>query len=327
MKRIAIIGAGLAGLTLALEMDKCAEVLVFEKSRAAGGRMATRVAGPYQFDHGAQFFTARDQRFKTFIAPYIKQRHIAVWRASFAEFSGHRVTARRRWDDAPAHYVGAPRMNSIGARLAAGLRRRLQTEITRLEDWNGRWLAYDQAGQAVGEFDWVISAIPAAQAARLLPARFALRAAIRQKSMLACYSLMLGFAGPLRLGWQAALVADADISWLSQDNSKPGRPASAALLAHSTNQWAEAHIDADQAYVKDHLCGEVERVTGVASGKADYIGLHRWRYANIGRQTGAGYFIDPAARLAACGDWCLHGRVEAAFLSARRLADGLKAML
>ena len=327
MKRIAIIGAGLAGLTLALEMDNCAEVLVFEKSRAAGGRMATRVAGPYQFDHGAQFFTARDPRFKTFLAPYIKQGHIAVWRAGFAEFSGNRVTARRRWDDAPAHYVGAPRMNSIAARLAAGLRLRLKTEITRLEGRNGRWLAYDQAGRAAGEFDWVISAIPAAQAARLLPARFLPRAAIRQKSMLACYSLMLGFAEPLRLDWQAALVAGADISWLSKDNSKPGRPASAALLAHSTNQWAEAHIDADQAYIKDHLCKEVERVTGAPIGQADHIGLHRWRYANIGRQAGAGYFIDSAARLAACGDWCLHGRVEAAFLSACRLADGLKAAL
>lgn len=327
MKRIAIIGAGIAGLTLALGMDKHAEVIVFEKSRAPGGRMATHVAGPYQFDHGAQFFTARGERFKTFLAPYIKQGHIAVWRAGFVELSGNVITAARQWDNAPAHYVGAPRMNSIGARLAAGLKLCLKTEITRLESYNRRWLLHDQQGRAAGEFDWVISAIPAAQAARLLPARFARHAAVRQKNMLACYSLMLGFAARLGLDWQAALVAGADISWLSQDSGKPGRPASATLLAHSTNQWAEAHIDADPEFVKEHLCGAVEKVTGVPIGKADYTGLRRWRYANIGRQTGEGFFIDPAARLAACGDWCIHGRIEAAFLSACKLADGLKAAL
>ena len=327
MNRIAVIGAGIAGLTLALEMDKYAEVFLFEKSRAAGGRMATRSAGAFQFDHGAQFFTARDKRFKRFLEPAINQGYIAIWRARFAELDGSVITAARIWDEAPAHYVGVPRMSQIGARLAAGLNLRAETEITRLERRDGRWLTYDQQGQAAGEFDWVISAIPAAQAARLLPPLFSGHAAIRQKKMLACYSLMLGFAAPLRLGWQAALVANANISWLSQDSSKPGRPDEATLVAHSTNEWAEAHIEADQEYVQRRLCREVEQVAGIDTGRAAHIGLRRWRYANIGRQAGQAFFIDPAAKLAAVGDWCSHGRIEAAFLSACKLADELKSAL
>lgn len=54
-----IIGAGLAGLTLAQELQKKSKsVLVLEKSRGVGGRMATRRDGDFTFDHGAQFYVA-----------------------------------------------------------------------------------------------------------------------------------------------------------------------------------------------------------------------------------------------------------------------------
>ncbi|MFZ9092741.1 MAG: NAD(P)-binding protein [Planctomycetaceae bacterium] len=44
MKSVAIIGAGLSGLTLANRLQNRAEVTVFEKSGGFGGRMATRHA-------------------------------------------------------------------------------------------------------------------------------------------------------------------------------------------------------------------------------------------------------------------------------------------
>lgn len=54
-----IIGAGIAGLTLAQELQKKGKsVLVLEKSRGVGGRMATRRDGDSTFDHGAQFYIA-----------------------------------------------------------------------------------------------------------------------------------------------------------------------------------------------------------------------------------------------------------------------------
>ncbi|MFM7274112.1 MAG: FAD-dependent oxidoreductase, partial [Gammaproteobacteria bacterium] len=58
-QRIAVIGAGIAGLALARALADAAEVTVFEKSRGAGGRMSTRRQEPWHFDHGTQFFTVR----------------------------------------------------------------------------------------------------------------------------------------------------------------------------------------------------------------------------------------------------------------------------
>ena len=55
-KKIAVIGAGLAGITFACKMKGKFDVNVFEKSRGVGGRMSTREENQFTFDHGAQFF-------------------------------------------------------------------------------------------------------------------------------------------------------------------------------------------------------------------------------------------------------------------------------
>ena len=64
MKNIAIIGAGMAGVSAARTLEKAGfAVQIFEKSRSAGGRMATRESSYGSFDHGVQYFTIRDPRF------------------------------------------------------------------------------------------------------------------------------------------------------------------------------------------------------------------------------------------------------------------------
>ncbi|MBP6945660.1 FAD-dependent oxidoreductase [Patescibacteria group bacterium] len=54
MKRIAIIGAGISGLTVGYELQKAHfDVTVFEKESSVGGRMSTRVKDGFHFDTGA----------------------------------------------------------------------------------------------------------------------------------------------------------------------------------------------------------------------------------------------------------------------------------
>ena len=68
--KIAIIGAGMAGLTCATRLSAAGhEVSVFDKGRGPGGRMASRRVEhggeTFRFDHGAQYFTAREMAFQT----------------------------------------------------------------------------------------------------------------------------------------------------------------------------------------------------------------------------------------------------------------------
>ncbi len=68
---LAIIGAGFSGIFLAQELREFFEVKIFEKSRGSGGRMSTRYAENFTFDHGAQYFTAESEYFKKFLDPFI----------------------------------------------------------------------------------------------------------------------------------------------------------------------------------------------------------------------------------------------------------------
>ena len=327
MTRLAVIGAGLAGLVVARALQRDHDVTGFEKSRGTGGRMATRYEKGYEFDHGAQFFTARTQEFQGYLQPLLERGIVANWRACFAEVNQAGVLNARQWNDHNPHYVGAPRMNAVGKSLGEDLNISLNTTVARLEPCRGGWLLADSNETPLGRFDWVILAMPAAQAAALAPELSALRQHACSVNMRACIAVMLGFEAPLSLPWQAALVQGADISWVSANNSKPGRPDGFTLVVHSTNAYADAHIDDSMDAVSSHLLSEIADMIGVDGECADVCRLHRWRYANVDSQDGEDCFIDSTARLAACGDWFRRGRIESAFLSGFSLARKLSSRL
>jgi predicted NAD/FAD-dependent oxidoreductase len=325
--RVAVIGAGLAGLVLGHELKDDASITIFDKSRGTGGRMATRYAGERDFDHGTQFFTTRSAGFRAFAEKLAAAGVVARWDARFAELDRSRVQAIRGWQKDDPHYVGVPRMNSVGRHLAASLDVRTNTAVTAIIADEDRWRLIDRDGDSLGDFDWVVSTAPAAQTAALLPASFSGIDRVSTTQMLACFALMIGLETPLDLPWQAALVHDADLSWVSVNSSKPGRPPGYALLAHARNSWANEHIDRPLDDVRRHLVSELEAIIGESLAGVVHVDVHRWRYANIDRQSGELSLLDAQRKLAACGDWCIRGRVEAAYRSATDLASRVRDLL
>ena len=326
MSRIAVIGAGLSGLVAARALARAHDVSVFEKSRGVGGRMATRYAGRFEFDHGAQFFTARSARFRRFLEPWLISGAIRPWNARFVELRRDRVSKRRDWHAGWPHFVGAPRMNALCHALADGLDLRLETRVATLGD-GPPWRLADAAGRPLGEYDWIVSTAPAPQTAQLLPADSPLVRFADTAGMQACYALMLGFDDAPDLPWQAARVLETDISWISVNSSKPGRSDAFTLVVHSSNAWAEAHVEDDEHAVRAHLAAELHAVAGVDAGAAAHAALQRWRYANLPTREAGPAFVDRERQLAACGDWAIRGRVEAAYRAAADMLEQLEPVL
>ncbi len=327
MTTVAVVGAGLAGLVVARRLHQRAEVTVVEKSRSLGGRMATRRYGRYQFDHGAQYFRARTSAFRGFLAPCIEQGVIAPWPARVLKVSGGEIVGEQPEDPDTPRLVAVPGMNGLGRHLAGGLHVKLQRPVARLVRRERRWGLLDEGGSLVTAADWVVVTAPAPQAVRLLPDDFAGHDRIGSVRMTGCHSLMLGFRRKLALDWQAASVSDGPIRWIAVDSSKPGRPGAFSLVVHAAPDWSEAHMEAEPAQIEAALIEAGSEVTGAALADAEICRLHRWRYAMANARTGPACFVDSDQRLAACGDWCVGGRVEAAFTSATDLADRLDEVL
>ena len=128
--RIAVIGAGLSGLSFAHSSRGFADIQLFEKSRGVGGRLATRRAADYEFDHGAQFFTCRSKSLKSLLKNDDFQSAVSEWQPKLVTLAPDSETYKRTWFE--PHYVGAPSMTAFPKRLAQGLAISYSTRVLSL---------------------------------------------------------------------------------------------------------------------------------------------------------------------------------------------------
>ncbi|MEM7327111.1 MAG: FAD-dependent oxidoreductase [Pseudomonadota bacterium] len=317
--KIAIIGAGLAGLTLARRLSDAHDVLVLEKARGPGGRMSTRRADPWAFDHGAQYFTAETPRFQAFLESLAPREMIASWPPAIT------LKGNARISDKPK-YVAQPGMNALCKWLAHKIDLRTQVEVAHLHKQQDGWFIETDQGAGLGPFDWVISTAPAQQTARLMPAEFSEMPALDAVRMSGCFALMLGFDAPIALPWQALKSDRGAVGWIAVNSQKPQRGAAFSVLIQSTNVWADAHLEDPRATIQDTLLQAASDLAGTDFAGASHQVLHRWRYASTPEPAGKPYLLDADLGLAACGDWCLGSKVEAAFSSASALADAFQSI-
>jgi renalase len=331
MKRIAIIGAGLAGLTLARRLDSKAQITLFEKSRGVSGRLATRRLGEFEFDHGAQYFTARSNAFQKFIAPFVTEGLVQTWQPRVLTLEQDKKPRERDWFE--PHYVAVPRMNSLCKFLALDLDIHLERSITGVsKNADDLWQLHSADMVIPEAFDWVISTAPISQSITLfgehlgssVPGR---NIDIEKVHMSPCFSLMLGFGGAIDLPFQAAKVKNSAIDWIMVNSSKPGRSDKPTLVIQSNNAWAQSHFEKDSQWIGDAMMEALEKLQLKSLPTPLVQSVQRWRYARVEQALEQDALLNRQHRLAACGDWCLSGRVEGAFLSAMSLAQQLESSL
>ena len=320
-QKIAIIGGGLSGIALANQLHKSSVVTVFEKSSGVSGRMATRSAAPFEFDHGAQFFTSRSDTFKDFLLPYLASETVTEWRPKILTLEKGKRPFKRLWYE--THYVAQPKMTSLVKAMAASIDIELKTKIERIEHQNDRWsLVSDD--EVVGEcFDWVISAVPALQAQEIFNASGVNLSGLSLVEYSPCFALMVGLSPEVQLSFDAALVKNSSIKWIAVNSTKTGRSMHKALVVHSCNSWARDNLEGELSHIQDQLVGELAAVTGLSAGDFSHIDIARWRYAKVSEAAPQELYLNASLRIAACGDWCLGNRVEDAFLSAIGLSKKL----
>lgn len=325
--RIAIVGAGIAGLTVAGVLAPRAQITVFEKSRGVGGRMATRRAGPWQFDHGTQFFTARSSSFRSFLDPHIASGVVGQWSGRVVYLESGKPPRKRLWFE--PHYVACPSMSALCKVASNGIAVHTGVEVAPLSARTaGAWALEDATGAPLGSFDAVICTAPAPQTVRLLDRHLAPDAALRRVRYRACFALMLGLEDGRAPGWIAGKARDNPIEWIAVQSTRPGRSPAAAMVAHASADWSDRHLESDAGGVQRILQHAFGELTGIDASRATHAALHRWRYALLDPETATGApFLSLSQGLAATGDWCSASRVEDAWHAGRRLAADILATL
>ena len=316
--RIGVIGAGLSGLVAARMLAGHGHtVRVFEKSRGLGGRMATRRKGGYAFDHGAQYFTARDERFKKWVERWIDSGVVRLWEGRIRVVQNGEIRT-----EAGSHkrYVAVPGMSALAGHLAVGLEVLKGVRIERIRPDSGGIVLMDMDGRSLYRCDALICSAPPEQSERLLEDLAPERDRLAGIDMAPCWAVMLAFDRHLDLPFDGAFVQDSDLSWVARNSSKPGREAAECWILHAGWKWSSANFECNAEDVVRRLTASFFAAAGGSSIVPVFADAHRWRYALARAPLTEGCLWNHKFRVGVCGDWCSGSRIEGAFLSGAAVA-------
>ncbi|MEE2789249.1 MAG: FAD-dependent oxidoreductase [Myxococcota bacterium] len=316
--KVAIIGAGIAGSTCGRFIQRTGnETVLFDKARGAGGRLSTRRRDGVTYDFGAPVLSAQSSAFTRALATWIKAGAAQQWPGRFGYLRDGQLIEEH---DAPARFVGTPGMNAIVKQLQVGLDVRYGQRVDELiEDGRG-WRLVDVDGAPLGRFDAVVLAVPAPQAMALLSPHGILTDGLAQVRMDPCWTVMAHWSAPLDVSFDA-LELTGSIGWATRERSKPGRVEHDAWVIHASSAWSRENLELDAERVSSQILKDFAAMIGIHCPMPTAIHTHRWRYSRVRNPLGVGSLWDGRHRIGVCGDMCLGGRVENAYLSGRALAQ------
>ena len=280
--RVGIIGAGISGLSCGQALRQGgAAVVVFEKSRSLGGRMATRRWEGHVVDHGAPWFSPVPQGLRDSCQGTL--RPVAAPVLDVIQGSALPEPGGGRW------YLPAGN-NRVGKALAEGLGVRMETMIESIErQGDGRWLA---AGES---FDALVLTAPWPQSRRLLASTLG-DAIIDEPGYVRTLTAFFAYDGdPSGLAWQWSGMEHgthpAGLARSICENHKTGRiqPGSTVIVAHGTPEFSEENFGSDRTVWSARLEASVREAWEMATAPRAVF-THRWGFGTAA----AGVPLPPA---------------------------------
>ncbi|NJM46625.1 MAG: FAD-dependent oxidoreductase [Alkalinema sp. RU_4_3] len=305
MLDVAIVGAGIAGLTAARSLtDQGQQVALIEKSRGLGGRLATRRLPGTHADHGVCYLKPKGKVFQRLIEEAIAAGVLIPWQPNtYASPLG--ITAFAKW-------------------LAQGLTLHTGERAIALSH-NTHWSITTDSGLEISAKKLLL-AIPAPQAIDLLKTwpdtSTEVLTQLQSVTFNPCITAIATYAPQDPIPWQGLpIINDPNLTWIALESSKQISPSHPVLVFHSTAAFAKQQFEADDLTpVGQMLLASAAQVTNLPwLSDPTLLQIHRWRYAFPTAPLNTPY-LQAGSNLYLCGDWCLGDRVEAAHRSGLAVA-------
>lgn len=309
--KFVVVGAGLSGLIAALELQTLGhEVTVLDKGRGVGGRLATRRAGNATFDHGAQFFTVRDNEFRAHVDTWLAAGVVREWCRGFESEDGH------------PRYVGANGMTSIAKHLAQNLDVRTSHLVFSLTQRENAWTVTTDDG-VQHEADRVILTAPLPQSFSLMfSAGLEMPEDLRTIDYDRTVGLLVTLASPQHnIPAPGGIQNAAGIFSFIGDNSAKGISGATAITFHANAQWSAENFDRPlEELGADLLSAAQPWLHGAVIAHRE---IKKWRFATPQRVWPEPCWVDPSGTLALAGDAFNGPKIEGAFHSGMSAARAL----
>jgi len=334
---VIVVGAGIAGLAAAESLVAAGRsVVVLEKSRGVGGRMATRrvktAIGEFALDHGAQYFTSRSDAFRARLAPLQATGVVTPWIEAVATLLSDGTLVWPGPEHTYPRYACPAGMTAVCKSLAVDLDIRLEHRAVAVDADGALWRVHSETptGMQTVEGRALLVTPPPEQSFALL-GNWGEQDALAPARAVAfdpCLAVMVGYeAGALDLPDGLRWEDDPRIAWTAVDGSKRPIPA-ATLVIHSQPDFARdaAEQPREEAgrTLLAHCAQRLAKHSTVDLAQPAWMQVHYWRYAMPTNPLAELCLtVRSPLPLAMAGCWCAGARVEGAFLSGRAAAEAL----
>lgn len=311
---VLIIGAGISGVCAArVCTDAGLHAALIEKSRGLGGRMSTRRVSKGDstllFDHGAQYFTARDSRFSSLVQNWQRQDWVRIWGES---------------PDGSARYIGTEGMNFPVKKHGGGIPCYTSERITDLKALpEGGWRLTAESGESFSA-RFVIITSPVPQTLDLLrQSRIetdpAFLESLQTVAYDACVAALISGADLPFLQDSAKRFNEGPLAWVANNQAKGLPSAQPTFTLHMSPEFSNPlaeHTKEDLLpLVRDTLKEHLPEFRGS-------MHVHKWKFSRVRTILSGPYCLVPGNdRLVLAGDSFTDSRVEDAALSGLEAAD------
>lgn len=297
--RVAVIGAGLSGLVCASDLLAAGhDVVVFEKSRGLGGRIASRRVDETVVDHGMPVFWSsgplRD------VADALPEAPTEI-SLPVGDASGDRDRGGRPW----AYPEGLTR---LAKQMASDIDVRRSVRIATIRLLESEIEVGDEQGNGQGSFDRLVVSAPAPQSADLLDGVDGESARVRRLRSLVYAPgivVLVGLRLPAHPPWFGTRDGGpGPLDWVGIESAK-GRPVTdgaVPVVAHLSDDLSASLFDAPDAEVLRHAVPALQDLLGSGAAEPAWSQVKRWRYAAARSRLSYDEMNPPGSRIVICGD-------------------------
>jgi predicted NAD/FAD-dependent oxidoreductase len=315
MKDFCIVGAGIAGSTIANLLSKKYSVEIFEKGKGPGGRSSKRrYEKDINFDHGLQYISPKDKSFTFFIKSLYKKKILSIWKGNHIDFTSNNKKQTK--------YIGKKGNNDICKYLLKNIKTNYSVSIKSISFKSDHW-EIRTLNNSKFFFKNLILTCPFPQV-KILAKKYVRNSFFKSKiKMQPNITIMAIYKGVKPISISSIKFKDKIISWAANENSKNRFKSNLCIWTlQASLKWSKIYINKYKNMRKDltkNFLNHFSKLVGFNQNKIIFSDIHGWKYSYNLNQTRLKSMWIYKYNLGICGDWFIGPKGECAWLSAKDL--------
>ncbi len=315
-----VLGTGISGSTIANLLSKKYSIQIIDKAKGIGGRASNKKIGKsISFDHGLQYYSAKDIKFRRQLNYLIKKKILKFWEGNHIDFTFKNSLNSQK-------IIGVKGNNDFNKYLIKNIKKNLGQQIINIKYKKAYWEITSEDRKFKSKC--IIITFPYDQTKKIaknyLNKSF-LNLKVKMKPNI---TLLLKQVSKSKIPINSLRLDKRIISWIANENSKKRFSSNNFFWTIQTNEnYSQKIINKykkKKTYYSKQIIKDFSNILGLSNTDLKVIKIHGWKYSYNSKNSGKKCYWDKKLKIGICGDWFIGAKAESAWQSAHNLFSQIK---